>query len=430
MKLNNSGTFREATPLAGFCYKNVLAECQSERSPPYITYITVKGMRPSASFAERLHSDRLSRRQTWKSTPLAMRICFYAAVFSLFASVSVLLLSMGTVPLSPWQVLLNIVIMGGFAVFYAAVSIRQKYWVIPIFGVVEGGFFAVLAAHYHTESQLIASDSPLHHQLEALAVIGIVSVVLGYVLFVIFFARQGARYFRAQNEIAMAAEIHQALVPPIQTTLPPFEIYGISLPSGEVGGDVVDLAANGGSWTGYVADVSGHGLSAGLFMAMFKAAVRTNPRHVPSGELLAEVHRALYPLKTQNMFATAGVLQWTGRTFNLALAGHLPLLHFSYSSGEVREYPALDLPLGILPEQTFHSTDVDCQTGDILLLLTDGLTEVFDEKGREMGIEPIKDLLRESATQGLPEVSASIRRMALNFGKQNDDQTILLIRHR
>ena len=122
------------------------------------------------------------------------------------------------------------------------------------------------------------------------------------------------------------------------------------------------------------------------------------------------------------------MLQWTGRVFNLALAGHLPLLHL-YSCGEVREYPAFDLPLGVLPEQMFGSTEVFCQTGDILVLLTDGLTEVFDKNGREMGIEPVKDALVRSATQGLPELSASIRQTALNFGRQNDDQTMLIIRH-
>jgi serine phosphatase RsbU (regulator of sigma subunit) len=244
----------------------------------------------------------------------------------------------------------------------------------------------------------------------------------------VFFARQGARYFRAHNEIAMAAEIHRALVPPLHKTIDGFEVYGISVPCGEVGGDLVDFAEDGQSWTGYVADVSGHGVSAGLLMAMFKTAVRSRAKHVSSDKLLAEVHGALYPLKTPNMFATVGVLQWTGRIFNLALAGHLPLLHYMHSCGQVREYPAHDLPLGVLPEQNFSSTEVVGQTGDIFLLLTDGLTEVFDKDGREMGIEPVKNVLRRSATQELPELSASIREAALKFGKQDDDQTMLIVR--
>jgi serine phosphatase RsbU (regulator of sigma subunit) len=357
-----------------------------------------------------------------------MRICFYAAVFSLFASVGALALLMRTSYLSPLEIVLSVVIFGGFAVAYAAVSIWQRYWLIPVLGMVEGVLFALLGAHYRARLQLIAVGSPLNRQVEILGIIGIDSVLLGYALFVVFFARQGARYFRAHNEIAMAAEIHRALVPPIHKTMPSFEIYGISVPSGEVGGDLVDVAEDGQSWTGYAADVSGHGVSAGLLMAMFKTAVRTRAKDLSSGELLAEVHRALYPLKTPNMFATVAVLQWTGSVFNMALAGHLPLLHFVRSCGEVREYPALDLPLGILPEQTFGSTEVVSQSGDILVLLTDGLTEVFDRNGREMGIAPLKDVLRRSASQGLPELFSSIRATALNFGKQDDDQTVLIVR--
>jgi serine phosphatase RsbU (regulator of sigma subunit) len=382
---------------------------------------------PMASVLERLHSGRLSRRQTWKSTPRAVRICFYAAVFSLFASISVLSLLTSITYLSPLEIFLNIVIWGGIAVASAAAWLQQRYWLIPVF-IIFQILFSVVVALYRTGSELIAAGSPMHRQLEVLGNIGIVSVVVGYVLFIVFIRSQGARYFRAHNEIAMAAEIHRALVPPIHKTIRSFEIYGISVPSGEVGGDLVDFDGDGESWTGYVADVSGHGVSAGLLMAMFKTAVRTRVKGASTTELLAEVHRALYPLKTPNMFATVGVLQWTGRIFNLALAGHPPLLHYVQSCGEVREYPALDLPLGILPHQTFRSIEVVWQTGDIFVLLTDGLTEVFDRNGREMGIARLKEVLARSASQELPELFSSMRATALNFGKQDDDQTMLIVR--
>jgi hypothetical protein len=384
-----------------------------------------------ASLLERLRSFRLSRRRTWRSTPRAMRFCFYAAVFSLFASVEVLVLLMGTAYLSPLTIFLNVVIFGGFGVAYVAVSIWQRYWLIPVLMIGQIVLSAVVGAlYYHmgSQPQLTAAGSPMHRQLEVLGIIGIVSVSLGYFLFIWFIYRQGSSYFRVHNEMAMAAEIHRALVPPIHKTIRSFEIYGISVPSGEVGGDLVDVAGDGESWTGYVADVSGHGVSAGLLMAMFKTAVRTRLKDASTTELLAEVHRALYPLKTPNMFATVGVLQWTGANFNLSLAGHLPLLHYVQSRGEVEEYPALDLPWGILADQTFHSREVVCQTGDIFVLLTDGLTEVFDRRGTEMGIAPLKEVLGRSASQKLPELFNSMRATALNFGKQDDDQTMLIVR--
>jgi serine phosphatase RsbU (regulator of sigma subunit) len=382
---------------------------------------------PMSSLLERSHGSGLSRRQTWKSTPRSAKICFYAAVFSVFASIGVLSLLMSTSYLSPLEISLNVVIWGGIAAACAAASIWQRYWLIPAFIIFQIAV-SVFASYSYTGSQLIAADSPMHRQLEALGITGIVSVVAGYVLFIVFIRSQGARHFRAHNEIAMAAEIHRALAPPIHKTIRSFEIYGISVPSGEVGGDLVDVVGDGESWTGYVADVSGHGVSAGLLMAMFKTAVRTRVNGASTTELLAEVHRALYPLKPPNMFATVGVLQWTGQVFNLALAGHPPLLHYVHSCREVREYPAMDLPLGILPHQTFRSMEVACQTGDVFVLLTDGLTEVFDRNGREMGIAPLKEVLGRSASQELPELFNSMRATALNFGKQDDDQTMLLVR--
>jgi hypothetical protein len=382
-----------------------------------------------ASLLERVYSGSPSggRRKVWKSTPRTMRLCFYSAVFSLFASASVLDSLRHTIYLSPVQIFLNIVIVGGFAVAYAAFWISQRYWVIPVLLLSETVLFSLLGAH-HKGSQLIAVGSPLHRQLQVLGVIGIVSVSLGYLLFAVFFGSQGARYFRAHNEIAMAAEIHRALVPPIHKTVRSFEIYGVSVPSGEVGGDLVDVTEDGESWTGYVADVSGHGVPAGLLMAMFKAAVRSRLGDASTTELLAEVHRALYPLKTPNMFATVGVLRFSERILSLSLAGHLPLLHYVQSCGEVREYAALDLPWGILPDQTFHSTEVACRTGDVFVLLTDGLTEVFDRSGKEMGIGPLKEVLGSSARQTLPELFNSMRAAALEFGKQDDDQTMLIVR--
>ncbi len=356
-----------------------------------------------------------------------MKICFYAAVFSVFVSLSVLDLLMRTTYLSPLEISLNILIQGGFGVAFLAALITRRFRLVPLLGI-SAVLFMIVVATYPTGSQLIAAGSPIDRQLKVLGNLGIVSVMLGYALFSAFIARQGARYFRDHNEIAMAAEIHRALVPPIHTTIRSFEIYGLSVPSGEVGGDLVDVAADGGSWTGYVADVSGHGVSAGLLMAMLKTAVRTKIKDASTTELLAEVHRALYPLKSPNMFATVGALQWTGRIFNLTLAGHPPLLHYVQSCGEVREYPALDPPLGVLADQTFQSTEVVCQAGDIFVLLTDGLTEVFDKSGREMGITPLKEVLVRSASQELPKLFSSMRATALDFGKQDDDQTMLIVR--
>lgn len=201
------------------------------------------------------------------------------------------------------------------------------------------------------------------------------------------------------------------------------------MPSGEVGGDLVDLVDAGTSWTAYVADVSGHGVAPGVLMAMFKTAVRTRiPAGCDAEHLLEGVHQALYPLKTSNMFVTAGFIHFEDDQLSLSLAGHPALLHFQALAAETSEYEAPNLPVGILPEQHCTARILDCKPGDILLLLTDGMTEVFDNHAAEMGAEPIKRGLLQGADLPLPELFRRLREVALRHGKQEDDQSMLLIR--
>jgi serine phosphatase RsbU (regulator of sigma subunit) len=97
------------------------------------------------------------------------------------------------------------------------------------------------------------------------------------------------------------------------------------------------------------------------------------------------------------------------------------------SKGEVNEYPPADMPLGILPEESFTPVPVACEPGDVLLLVTDGLTEVFDGKGEEMGLGPLKVGLAQWAGLPLPELFTRLRGVALKAGRQLDDQTMLIV---
>jgi serine phosphatase RsbU (regulator of sigma subunit) len=353
---------------------------------------------------------------------------FYAAVFALFASIGFISLAINAHQLSPLRISATVLIVAGFAVLYAAVSVLRRFWLIPFIGLAEGIAFWILNYFYRNVPQLFPSDSPVQSQLNALSIGSIFAVVAGYVFFILFFMRQGAQLFRAQTEIKLAGEIHRALVPAIEQKLGEFELYGASVPSGVVGGDLVDVVKNAESWTAYIADVSGHGVSAGVLMAMFKTAVHTQSGGTAPHLLLAQVNRSLYPLKTSNTFVTAGLLHYGGGKLSVSLAGHPPLLHYQRHTGGVEDYRPTDLPVGILPEESFTAVPVCCQPGDVLLMITDGLTEVFDKTGREMGVDPLKKGLADWAALPLSEIFTRLRQVALRAGPQQDDQTMLLVR--
>jgi len=361
--------------------------------------------------------------------PASSAWLFYLAVFALFSTIGFLTLMTRTVKLPPLEIVLTVLMCAVPAVGFAVTAIRKKLLLMPLICAAQMAGFSWLGRAFQNNTVLAAKTSLLTSQLQLLGKGGALSLAAGYTFFMVFSSREGERFFRTHTEIALARELHQALVPEIHQTIDGFEIYGASVASGEVGGDLVDLVTQGGDWTAYVADVSGHGVAPGVLMAMFKASVRSRILAGCEGtSLLAGVHQTLYPLKTSNMFVTAGFLQECGGRLTLSLAGHPALLHLQRTTGEICEYESTDLPMGILLEQTFSSRAIECEPGDILLLLTDGITEAAKPSGEELGIDPVKSGLRQWADLPLPELFRNLREQSLAFGKQMDDQTMLLVR--
>jgi sigma-B regulation protein RsbU (phosphoserine phosphatase) len=217
-----------------------------------------------------------------------------------------------------------------------------------------------------------------------------------------------------------------------------FEFSGFSAPSGEVGGDLVDVVAGDDTWFGYVADVSGHGVSSGVVMGMFKSALRMRLLHSGTiSSLLDDLNTVLCPLKSGAMFVTAACVRGpafadasAGRhgpsALEFAVAGHLPVLRAR--AGMVDEITTPQIPIGMFEDFRFTSSTLSCERGDVLALITDGLTEVFDSQDNQFGMDAVKQLLASSATQPLAEIAARIVTAARAHGAQFDDQTLLLIR--
>ncbi|HKT26319.1 MAG TPA: PP2C family protein-serine/threonine phosphatase [Terriglobales bacterium] len=367
------------------------------------------------------------RGEFWRGVPRASRIALLAGVFLLFATMGFVQLLMVPVRQTVLSTIAIVCIYGGFAVGYALLSILRKFRWLPLWGLLHAGAFFIVGNIHHPPPQ---NRADLQKQMTVLGVCATVSIAIGYILFIFFIRREGNRYFRIQAEIELAREIHRSLVPSFERTIDGFEVFGASVASGEVGGDLVDIVEHPSGWMSYIADISGHGVSSGVLMAMFKTSVRSRLSDGGSpGELLAEVHRTLFPLKMPNMFVTAGVLQFCASNgVNFSLAGHPPLLRYSRVQCSIVEYDSQNMPLGILPEQSFAAARLQCDPGDVLLLLTDGFSEVFNGHGAELGIDPLKQEFQKAADRPLPEIFDRLRKLSLSFGRQDDDQTLLLVR--
>ena len=215
------------------------------------------------------------RAKFWRTIPPLSTAVFLAAVFCVFGGIGFLCMGFNPDPESPLQTALVVLITGGFAVGYAFVgfirhNLRALYFLIPA----HIAAISLLPKLGHRAAARFNIPPALKHMILLDNIGAIVMVVGGYILFLTFFQREGMRYFKAHTEIRLASEIHRALVPAFLLQIGEFELHGVSQPSGEVGGDLVDVIQEGDRWFAYVADVSGHGVPAGVMMAMVKSAVR------------------------------------------------------------------------------------------------------------------------------------------------------------
>jgi len=166
-----------------------------------------------------------------------------------------------------------------------------------------------------------------------------------------------------------------------------------------------------------------------LMMGMAKSTMRTQLRGPGTLESLLETSNAvLFDLKAPAMFATFAGVQALGSALRFTVAGHLPILKYSAATKAVEEWSIPHLPLAMFPETTYSSSDLPCAGGDLFLILTDGLVEVFDGADREFGLDRVKALLVAYAHAPLHTIEEQLLTAVRAHGPQLDDQTLLLIR--
>jgi hypothetical protein len=376
------------------------------------------------------------KKSFFSTVPRKSLLIFLLGVFLLFAAIAFALDMAAMGRQSIPRFVLSIILFGLFAIFYAAAGfgLRNQSWkaMIPIF-LLHFLTISALNSRFPQEPPFTTLNSAQVAWLQARLNNDLLGVVigmgLGYACFVYASIIEGRRYFRVHAEIALAHEIHQVLVPPIETKLGGFEFYGRSLPSGEVGGDLIDLAGTDEKWVAYLADVSGHGVAPGVVMGMAKSASRMLLRSGEDSEqLMPKLNEVLYPLKNPDMFITFCFVTANAGRLRVGLAGHPSILQYSVSTSQVTEIPCPNMPLGILPEGDFPTSEVTVEKGTLFALYTDGFLEVVNKAGEEFGIQRLRVELQKHGMEPLENIYGALITAVRSHGLQFDDQSMLLIR--
>jgi serine phosphatase RsbU (regulator of sigma subunit) len=244
---------------------------------------------------------------------------------------------------------------------------------------------------------------------------------------------------RLEEELRIARTIQMSLLPQGAVGLPGLRIAALCLPAAEVGGDYYDLLPLSESRMGVlVADVSGKGTSAALYMAELKGLVLSLSRIYESpARLLQEANRILTATMDPRSFITMtyAVVDTQARTMRYARAGHNPIIQLESGTGRTRVLTPAGLGLGIDPGERFdeilEEAEVPLTSGDIFVFFTDGLSEAMNVKAELFGERRLRDVVEGAFALGSEELKERILADIRSFvgdAAQHDDMTMVILK--
>lgn len=253
-----------------------------------------------------------------------------------------------------------------------------------------------------------------------------------------------AEKLRLDRELGLAGSIQKLLLPQYIPQSHSLEISTVYHPAQKIGGDLYDVFdLGGGRIAAVVADVSGHGISAALLMAI----CRTNFQHVArsaisAADLLRGLNRAMMHSFKRGMFVTivCAFIDTQRNTLSVARGGHeRPVLVSNHllenGKTEIEFLDSKGLAIGISKPEVFDSAITEISRtysrGDVLVFYTDGLTEALSEHGEEFGAARLKAAVEKAHALPAAEINDAVIRDLEAFCGGNepaDDLTLVTIR--
>jgi hypothetical protein len=239
---------------------------------------------------------------------------------------------------------------------------------------------------------------------------------------------------RVKAEIDAANRIQAALLPLDTPSLAGASVSSHYRAATEIGGDYFDFLPQANGEIGIAfGDVSGHGLTSGIVMAMAKSALLvqvdydSSPRAVL--DVLNEIVMKTAPKRTLMTFFF-GLLDPRAQTLRFSSAGHLDPYVYRAATGTLQALSSWGFPLGVRRRDPFREQTVEFDAGDRLILYSDGLIEAVDDDGDPFGFDRFERTLLDHGEGSADEIKkallAAVRKFTRNRPPE-DDQTLVVV---
>lgn len=237
------------------------------------------------------------------------------------------------------------------------------------------------------------------------------------------------------QELETARGIQQSFMPQESPHLAGWDISMLWTPMHDVAGDFYDFFhLPDGRLALLIADVSGKGIPAAMFMALSQTVLRfaMSLNNSPI-EVMERTNRFILDHQRSRMFATvfAGYLDPASGRMAYASAGHNPPMHYHAATEEITELYTPGVALGVFRDAKFEERVCKIEPGDIVLLYTDGITEAINNAATEFGEHRLAALLRQNVRHNAYHITQAIKHAVADFaggGGIFDDETLMILK--
>jgi sigma-B regulation protein RsbU (phosphoserine phosphatase) len=240
---------------------------------------------------------------------------------------------------------------------------------------------------------------------------------------------------RIVKELEIARTIQESLLPDKMPDIAGAEVTAFSLPAKQVGGDFYDFIPISEGILGLViADVSGKGVPAALFMALSRALMRANSLNDPQvADAVLQTNRLILDCTSSGLFVTLfyAIVDIPHQTLRYVCAGHNPPLLYKRRTGERLWLEADGIALGVIEDIELEEKSLTLDDGDLLVLYTDGVTEATNLQEEIWGEERLMQLVMDNHDLSANELGDKIRDAAMEFtgaAPQFDDFTLMVVK--
>jgi len=237
---------------------------------------------------------------------------------------------------------------------------------------------------------------------------------------------------RKTKELNEARELQLSLLPQCITNLKNYDFCFDMRPATEVGGDYYDYNISENNEISIViGDATDHGMKAGMMVSIIKSLFLTHINTMDIKEFLNSCSHTIKQMKLKNLYMALMLVKINGRNLKMSSAGIPPLLVYRKRTNTVEEYKIKGMPLGAVESYPYETVDIELENGDTVVLMTDGLPELFNKDKESFGEERLKEIILQNAGEPVNEIVNKLFLAGEEWrkeNKQNDDITLVAFR--